>query len=273
MLGIIKSVFRAILTVSLAVLGLATPAGAQLPRPMGFRPQMPGAPAMAAATNASTMANASRTMFIPPQFGSGFHFPMLMGMGYEAAYPRTAGSAPAMPAYAAYGMGGSTYQPNQNDYTQMRSQSSSSSESRSTIQVEWLSRSLKASGVPNDKGRIRWPIGLQILAGNRTDELREQLQALFQIAAAEAESGPVNANVSNQLSKDLEEFRQRLLADKNERFGMPLRVYEEAERFLAKLSAAEKVLRAGLGSPAAAVELKTGTTTTPPAPAKPNTPK
>jgi plastocyanin len=133
------------------------------------------------------------------------------------------------------------------DYGQMYNQSSYQPESQAS-EDRFLGRLLSASGVPNDAGRIRWPVGLRSLAGTRSDELCEQIDALFVLAAAEAVVGPVNPNVAKRLARDVEEFRQRLLKDKNERFRMPLRVYEEAEDFLAKLSSAEKVLRAGLGN-------------------------
>jgi plastocyanin len=118
---------------------------------------------------------------------------------------------------------------------------------------------LTASGVPNDNGRIRWPIGLKILGRTVSDDLGEQLNALYLIAAAEAANGQVSANVSSQIKKNLEEFRHRVFKDRNDRLGLPLRVYDEAERFLDKLTDAEKVLRAGLGN-AVEAELKPAST-------------
>jgi hypothetical protein len=113
---------------------------------------------------------------------------------------------------------------------------------------------------PNDDSRIRWPLGLRILAGTRPHELRDQLDALFQVAAAETVTGRVNQNIRQQLIGNLHEFRRLLLKDKIERFRMPLAIYDEAERFLAKLSAAESVLEPGLGSPGREAALKASTT-------------
>jgi hypothetical protein len=155
-----------------------------------------------------------------------------------------------------YGGQGNYGQGSGGGYSQMYSQPSYQPESRSSAEDRLLGRLLTASGVPNDDGRIRWPIGLSILVGTRPDELRGQIGALFQVAAAQAVTGAVNQNVSDQLAKDLDEFRRLLLKEKTERFGMSSGIYDEAERFLAKLSAADKVLKAGLGSPASETELK-----------------
>jgi len=138
-----------------------------------------------------------------------------------------------------------------NPYAQISNQSEKSSEDAS------LERLLTASGVPNEVGRIQWPIGLRILGGKRPKPLRDQIDALFQVAATEAAIGSVHRNVTSQLTRDLDEFRQLLLKDKAERFLMTSRNYEEAEAFLEKLSDAEKVLQKGLGSPASPAEWKT----------------
>ena len=134
----------------------------------------------------------------------------------------------------------------------MSSQPSYRPESPYSSEEKNLGRLLTASGVPNGNGRIRWPIGLRVLAGAQSKELRDQIDALFQVAAAEIATGTVNPNVNNQLTRNLDELRRLLLKDKEERFRMALRTYDEAERFLAKLSAAEKALITEWGSSASA---------------------
>jgi plastocyanin len=143
-------------------------------------------------------------------------------------------------------------------YGQMYGQSSYEPESPYSSEDRTLGRLLTASGVPNEVGRIRWPIGLSILGDAATQEQRDQIEALFQIAAAESMVGPVNANVSRQLTRNLQELRHLLLKDKEERFRMASRTYEEAERFLAKLATAEKRLAAGLESRAPALVAEPG---------------
>ena len=190
----------------------------------------------------------------PNSFTTGFASPMkgspygMSNQGYGMGQPYAMGM---------YGGQGSYGQNDRGRYGQMVRQPIYPQEMKASAEDRYLGRLLTAGGVPNDDGRIRWPIGLKILAGTRSDELREQIAALFLVEAAESAPGPVNANVAKLLASDIQEFRQRLLKDKIERFRMPLRVYEEAEDFLAKLSTAEKFLQGGLGNP---TELKsTGT--------------
>jgi plastocyanin len=122
---------------------------------------------------------------------------------------------------------------------------------------------LKASGVPNDNGQPRWPLGLCILAAPGADELREQLDALFQVAAIQTLGGPVNPQLAQEMDRAVKKFRRMLLKDKVERFGMTRAVYEESERFLDKLERAEQILTGGLATPAGGTQLTTGTPSSP----------
>lgn len=107
-----------------------------------------------------------------------------------------------------------------------------------------------ASSVPNDKGQLRWPIGLAILAAPGADELREQIDALFDEAARQAAEGSVNPALAEEVRQAVKKLRRLLLKEKAERFGMSLAVYEESERFLDGLDRAEQRLRAGIGATA-----------------------
>jgi hypothetical protein len=124
-------------------------------------------------------------------------------------------------------------------------------------QQQALSAVLRASGVANDLGEVRWPIGLQILGGQGVDELRDQIDAMFQVAAAQSMSGPVNPELAQEMGRAVRKLRQLLLKDKTERFGMPRYVYDEAERFLNKMERAERILTAGLAAPDAGTQLRT----------------
>lgn len=106
-------------------------------------------------------------------------------------------------------------------------------------------RLLTASGVPNDNGQLRWPLGLRILAAPETDELRERISALFEEAGRQTPGGPVSSLLIQEMDESVKKFRKLLLKDKAERFGMPLTVYNESERFLNQLEHATQVLRAG----------------------------
>jgi hypothetical protein len=112
-----------------------------------------------------------------------------------------------------------------------------------------VSRLLTASGVPNDKGQLRWPIGLAILAAPGAEELCEQIDALFEEMAIQAASGPVSPTLAEEARQTVKELRRLLLKEKAERFGMSLAVYKESERFLDKLDRAARLLRAGMATP------------------------
>ena len=148
-------------------------------------------------------------------------------MGYGAY-----GTAPYdMQAYGA--TGGST------DLQVYAAESQSSPGEKSTSSL------LTASGVPNDKGQLRWPIGLAILAAPGADELCEQIDGLFEELARQAVGGAGNPALAEEVPPAVKDLRRLLLKEKAERFGMPLAVYQESERFLNKLDRAEQLLRSG----------------------------
>jgi hypothetical protein len=124
-------------------------------------------------------------------------------------------------------------------------------EVRSTPEEMTISRLLSASGVPNDRGQLRWPIGLAILAAPGAEGLCEQIDALFEEMAIQAASGPVSLTLAEEARQAVKELRRLLLKDKAERFRMPLAVYQESERFLNKLDRAQQLLQAGMTTPGA----------------------
>jgi hypothetical protein len=128
-----------------------------------------------------------------------------------------------------------------------------------------MSRLLTASGVPNDKVQLRWPLGLAILAAPEADDLCDQIDALFQEAAKQAAGAPVNPALAEETRQAVRKLRRLLFKDKTERFGMPLAVYQESERFLDKLDRAEQRLRVGMGTPAGQRPLTRGASTSAPA--------
>jgi plastocyanin len=122
-----------------------------------------------------------------------------------------------------------------------------------------LAKVLTAHGVPNDKGDVLWPLGLRILAARETDELRTEIDALLHRAAQEAVAGTVSAALVREMETAIRKLRRLLLTDKEERFGMPLAVYEESERFLDKLGRARRLLERGMVQPTGRAELGTAT--------------
>jgi hypothetical protein len=115
-----------------------------------------------------------------------------------------------------------------------------------------VSKVLTASGVANENGRLRWPLGLQILGGPETghqaDELRGQLSALFQQAAEQSAKGPADLQLLQEITRAVDRLRNLLTRYRQEWGRLPRAVYDEAERFLNQLKDAEAVLRAGLKS-------------------------
>jgi hypothetical protein len=126
-----------------------------------------------------------------------------------------------------------------------------------------MRRLLTASGVPNDNGQLRWPLGLTILAAPGADELSEQIEALFEEAASQAAAGSVSPVLAEEARQAVQKLRKLLLKEKAERFGMPLALYRESERFLARLERAALFLRAGMGRPSEQQPVKTESYSTP----------
>src|SRR5262249_30174110 len=108
---------------------------------------------------------------------------------------------------------------------------------------------LTASGVPNDGGRLKWPTALRTTGAPEDEELRRQTEALFQVAALQAQSGKVNPRLTQELTRVIRDLRVRLAAD-NERKVLTPAVFEEARRFLDRLERAPELLERALATPA-----------------------
>jgi hypothetical protein len=222
---------------------LTVPAGASAQsRLMGARM---GSPGMARPAGSPAMGQPSRgsAMMAPAMQ------PMSAGGGSTAAmgYGSNGTASYGMQAYGA--TGGST------DPRAYAAEAQPSPTERGTSSL------LTASGVPNDRGQVRWPIGLAILAAPGADELCEQIEALFAETARQAAGGAVNPALAEEMRQSVKELKRLLLKEKAERFGMPLAVYQESERFLDKLDRAGQLFRAGMGTPAGQRPLTQGSST------------
>jgi hypothetical protein len=107
-----------------------------------------------------------------------------------------------------------------------------------------VGRVLTAAGVPNDGGRLRWPLGLRVVAGPEAGELRRQIEALFQYGAEQTQAGPVSPHLVQELARSVGALRDLVRRDREERYSLALTTYEDAERFLEKLDHARKLLEA-----------------------------
>jgi len=190
---------------------------------------------------------------------------MAQAMQAGRVLPYSSGTSYAVPG----GYGGS--QGSMPGYASMEKGASSSSqgspaESPPVSKEINFSSLLTASGVPNENGQLRWPLGLRILATQGTDALREQVDVLFHEAASQAARGPVNAHLIQELHQTVNRLRRLLRKDKTERLGMPLAVYNESERFLNQLEHGAQVLKAGLAAPGGQEQVMTTSPSPAPAP-------
>jgi plastocyanin len=177
--------------------------------------------------------------------------PQGMAMGNSMGYPSgMMGYGGGMPG-SSYGAQGGMQGPGYQGYG-----GATVGPSEAASEAMSLSEVLAASGVPNDGGRLRWPVGLRVVGGPAADKLRQQVETLFQQEAGQAQTGPVNPHLAQEAARSVDALRQLLLRDREERFSVALTTYEDAEHFLVKLEHAQKVLEAGLEPPGGKAELK-----------------
>jgi hypothetical protein len=156
--------------------------------------------------------------------------------GRSAVAQQPGQGPPNQPRYGGaggYGMGGST---GGGDSASAPAAASSGGSSARALEVI-----LRASGVPNQNGRVDWPVGLRLL---RDDSLRHQLEAQLQLAVEQVTAGGANPQLLDEIRRNVEALRRHLRADRARRFSMPLAAYEDAERFLQKLMRTPQILAA-----------------------------
>src|SRR5262249_60753621 len=96
---------------------------------------------------------------------------------------------------SSYGGQGGTYGTgNPEDGGDDRTRAETPSEDKS------LGRVLTATGVPNDGGRLLWPVGLRVLRGGATDEMRRQIEALLHLEAGPAQTRPVKPHPAREVA-------------------------------------------------------------------------
>jgi hypothetical protein len=100
---------------------------------------------------------------------------------------------------------------------------------------------LTASGVPNDGGRLQWPLGLRLLGSPDSDRLRRKAEALFQVAAIQGQSGQINPRFTQEIVQTVEELRRQFQVV-NDRITLARTTSEEAELFLNRLKTGSQVL-------------------------------
>jgi hypothetical protein len=121
-----------------------------------------------------------------------------------------------------------------------------------------MSRILKVTGLPVEDGHLRWPVALQALASPGTEErdLQEQIDALFEEAAARATAGLVNFPLTQEMARAVHDYRDLALAERPQRYVIPLADWAESQRFVNKLGRATRLLEAGFGTSSGEARLK-----------------
>ncbi|HEV8060488.1 MAG TPA: hypothetical protein VGP68_11470 [Gemmataceae bacterium] len=110
-----------------------------------------------------------------------------------------------------------------------------------TANVPDASRILTAAGLPNDQGRLNWPIGLQVLFPvSEYGESFLQLEARLETAALAKANGSVDSKVLDEANQDVGKMRSKLRQRKS---SMMAPTYAEADRFLQNLDGALKQLQ------------------------------
>jgi hypothetical protein len=94
-----------------------------------------------------------------------------------------------------------------------------------------------AAGVPAE-----WPLGLRILPG--VDPLRQRIEGLYQVAAAQALTGTLNPALPGQIKSAVKQLERLVARDKHDRLTLTTAMYEEAGEFLRQLAQATPRLAA-----------------------------
>jgi hypothetical protein len=107
---------------------------------------------------------------------------------------------------------------------------------------------LAASGVPTEEGRVKWPLGIRLLGSPEAEALKQQTEALFLVAAAQAQHGQVNPPLTRELAQALRQL-QELFREQNRRNPMPQGVSVDTERVFTKLRRAPELLEHAPATP------------------------
>jgi plastocyanin len=137
-------------------------------------------------------------------------------------------------------------------------ESLTSEEQRST-EEKTVSKVLTALGLRNEGGHLRWPLPLRVLASPGTEErqLREEIDALVELAITQATPSAVNPTLFREMDQALKEYRTLSLRDRPERIVFSRAAWNEAERFLDRLEHARELLQGGVKAAKKESELRT----------------
>jgi hypothetical protein len=168
-------------------------------------------------------------------------FAMNMGFGSTAmpnVYGRMASMTSAGYASPSYSSGyGNGYQ----NGNAVPASGTSTLYSQQGAEAIGLSTMLAAIGVPNDRGRVAWPVGLQVLSPTaENNELLQQIEGLVNVAASQHLSGQVSPRIVDETTRALGKLRGMLRNRKERMFSAN---YKEASSFIDKLDSDLKALK------------------------------
>lgn len=93
--------------------------------------------------------------------------------------------------------------------------------------------SLTAFGIPNEDGKILWPLAFRLLAPEQKQEVLEKLEAQLQIATTQAVADKANPRLLKDAQQNVDNLQQWL-----RRTDLAEGTYQEAAAFLRKLDKA-----------------------------------
>lgn len=105
-----------------------------------------------------------------------------------------------------------------------------------------LQRALMAAGLPNEEGKIAWPLALRILPG--ADPLVAQVDAQFSTLANQALAGGINPQLPEEVHATVSRLRELLQRDRQQKFSLTESMYTIGDRFIGRLHEAVNTIQA-----------------------------
>jgi len=98
---------------------------------------------------------------------------------------------------------------------------------------------LTAYGIPNEEGRLQWPVGLRVLAPSATtDPLRQRIDSLVAtLLEQKLQYGRVDASLVEETNRAIDSLRQQLAGHSTD---LSFTSYQDSRAFLARLQDALK---------------------------------
>jgi hypothetical protein len=98
---------------------------------------------------------------------------------------------------------------------------------------------LTAYAVPNEGGRVTWPLAFRLTNPDQKKEMLDKLEAQLQIVATQAAAGQANPRLLDQAAQSVEKMHQWLRARRDQ---MADGTFRDGEAFLRKLETALKAM-------------------------------